>query len=81
MKIAVKRLQLTRQILDDDSFHAELNILKKLKHKNIVRFLGYCIHTENQEYIHRDQKILVERTERLLCFEYVPNGTIPKDGK
>ncbi|XP_076947851.1 putative receptor-like protein kinase At4g10390 [Bidens hawaiensis] len=39
----------------------ELQILTRLKHPNIVKFIGYCNDRED---------------ERALVFEYVPNGTL-----
>lgn len=52
-----------------------------VKHKNIVRFLGFCANTENIPW--KDPKssnyvryIYPERRERLLCFEYVGNGAL-----
>lgn len=41
-------------------FEAELEILCKLRHANIVNLLGYC----------------VEMGERLLIYEYMPHGTL-----
>ncbi|XP_062202371.1 cysteine-rich receptor-like protein kinase 19 isoform X2 [Phragmites australis] len=64
LKVAIKRCfssgsssdrkQLSRQ------FEAEIKVLLKLQHINIVKLLGYCI----------------ERGERILVYEYVPNGCL-----
>ncbi|CAN6342731.1 unnamed protein product [Urochloa humidicola] len=41
-------------------FEAEIRLLLNLRHKNIVNLLGYC----------------VERGERILVYEYMPNGSL-----
>jgi serine/threonine protein kinase len=71
MKVAVKRLL---PDVDDAKFHAEVDCLKKLRHKNIVQFVGYCIPRETVEL--EGRKFLLGIPERLLCFEYVPSGTV-----
>jgi len=50
-----------------------------VKHRNIVRFLGFCSQTEEQaqELGNAPQKvILAETRERLECFEYMSNGSL-----
>ncbi|XP_027115701.1 uncharacterized protein [Coffea arabica] len=43
-----------------DSFSAEIKTLGAIRHKNIVRFLGYCWN----------------RSTRLLMYDYMPNGSL-----
>lgn len=43
-----------------DSFSAEVKTLGSIRHKNIVRFLGYCWN----------------RNTRLLMYDYMPNGSL-----
>ena len=55
----------------------------KAKHKNIVRFLGYCANTENKAMKHSEsgepsKYIFAEMRERLLCFEYISNGSLDR---
>lgn len=60
-KVAVKRMDpqlVTGKGLQE--FQAEISMLGKVRHKNLVALLGYC--TENNE--------------RLLVYEYMPQGTL-----
>ncbi|KAJ0988932.1 hypothetical protein J5N97_007288 [Dioscorea zingiberensis] len=41
-------------------FHAEIDVLRKVRHRHLVALLGYCI----------------DGTERLLVYEYMPEGTL-----
>lgn len=45
-------------------------------HKNTVRLLGYCSHTEEKAMEMSGKIIMAEMRERLLCFEYVTNGSL-----
>ncbi|WVZ96313.1 hypothetical protein U9M48_041968 [Paspalum notatum var. saurae] len=74
--IAVKRLYSNRTI-EDKMFHQEVKSLMMVNHKNVVRFLGYCSHTEEQAFKSGEGKFLMAETrERLLCFEYMTNGSL-----
>ncbi|XP_072998617.1 receptor-like kinase TMK3 [Typha latifolia] len=59
--IAVKRMEasvLTNKALDE--FQAEIAVLTKVRHRNLVSILGYSI----------------EGSERLLVYEYMPQGAL-----
>lgn len=61
--IAVKRMEAT--VLSNkalDEFQAEIAILTKVRHRNLVSILGYC----------------VEGNERLLVYEYMPQGALSR---
>ncbi|KGN49948.1 probable receptor-like protein kinase At1g33260 [Cucumis sativus] len=58
MAAAVKILGASERL--NRMFRQELDILLKLRHRNIVNFVGYCD----------------ERDEGALVFEYVPNGNL-----
>ncbi|RWW56113.1 hypothetical protein BHE74_00037194 [Ensete ventricosum] len=61
--IAVKRMEsavLSSKALDE--FHAEIAVLSKVRHRNLVSILGYS----TEEY------------ERLLVYEYMPQGALSK---
>lgn len=76
MKVAIKKLSR----IDDFSekqFEDELKCLKRVKHKNIVRFLGYCCDTPKEvvEY-KKGEYVQAECRKRFLCFEYAPNKSL-----
>jgi serine/threonine protein kinase len=75
MKVAIKKLSR----IDDFSekqFEDELNCLKRVKHKNIVRFLGYCSDTQKEVVVYKGAYVLAECRKRFLCFEYAPNRSL-----
>lgn len=62
-KIAVKRMEsgvVTEKGLDE--FKSEITVLTRVRHKNLVALLGYCL----------------DGNERLLVFEYMPQGTLSR---
>nr|CAB3502688.1 unnamed protein product [Digitaria exilis] len=62
-EVAVKKLFQTSDI-DDIKFHGEVDCLIKAKHKNIVRFLGYCSDTQGQIEKHNGKSVMAEVLER-----------------
>uniref|UniRef100_A0ACD5XWB9 Uncharacterized protein n=1 Tax=Avena sativa TaxID=4498 RepID=A0ACD5XWB9_AVESA len=72
--IAVKRL--SRSHLQEKEFHREVQCLMKIKHKNIVRFLGYCADTQGNMEMYNGDFVMADVQQRLLCFEYLPNGSL-----
>lgn len=79
--VAVKKIiQLS---MDEKEYKRELECLLKVKHKNIVRFLGYCGDTQwdmrkikKKKKAKKEEIVQSNKEERLLCFEYVPHGAL-----
>lgn len=61
--IAVKKLQ-RKEKVEVEQFMNEVSILSGLKHKNLVKLEGYCVHSHGQSQ------------EGLLCYEYLPDGSL-----
>ncbi|WVZ88298.1 hypothetical protein U9M48_034834 [Paspalum notatum var. saurae] len=81
--VAVKKLKVKLYCDIDDlekTFEKEILCLTKAnKHKNIVRLLGYCPHMEYElTATHEGKNVLAHEVQRLLCFEYLSNGSIDK---
>ncbi|CAL4995414.1 unnamed protein product [Urochloa decumbens] len=73
--VAVKNLSQTLD-LDEKRFKQEVDSLMRVKHKNIVRFLGYCADTQGKICNYEGKNIMAEERQRLLCFEFLPKGSL-----
>ncbi|KAL6880190.1 hypothetical protein ACP4OV_011755 [Aristida adscensionis] len=73
--VAVKKLHHSVD-LTDDTFHREVACLMKVKHKNIVRFLGYCADTQGKMMEYQGRYVMADVRQRFLCFEYLSNGSL-----
>lgn len=67
--VAVKKLQHSS---DSGEISKEARHFMRLKHQNIVRFLGYCFETRPASVDHEGKKVYMQ--ENLLCLEYMPHG-------
>ncbi|KAM3335101.1 hypothetical protein ACQJBY_029486 [Aegilops geniculata] len=72
--VAVKKLSNT--YLYESKFQTEIQCLMKVKHRNVVRFLGYCCDTQGQVATHEGRFVMADIQERLLCFEFLPKGDL-----
>lgn len=61
--VAIKKLLISSDFPERSLDH-ELNIGARLHHKNVVKLLGYCLHTETEEYF--------------LVQEYIPKGSLKR---
>ncbi|VAH11992.1 unnamed protein product [Triticum turgidum subsp. durum] len=81
LAVAVKRIHINVDAVDDKLFRREFNSLWKTNnHQNVVRFLGFCSNSYQiriQEAGPEEIKLANVR-ERLLCFEYISNGSLDK---
>ena len=75
--VAVKRLFKSRAI-ENKMFHREVKSMMMVNHKNVVQFLGYCCHTEEEAFELDGNFGMAEVQERLLCFEYLRNGSLDR---
>lgn len=64
--------------LQEAKFIQEVDSLMRVKHKNIVRFLGYCSDTQGNMWKHEEKNIMAEERQRFLCFEFLPEGSLDK---
>ncbi|KAF7105537.1 hypothetical protein CFC21_106335 [Triticum aestivum] len=78
--VAVKRIYVTAHTIDDKLFRREFNSLRKINHQNVVRFLGFCSNTYQTpiQEAGSEEINLANVRERLLCFEYISNGSLDK---
>ncbi|XP_037465543.1 uncharacterized protein LOC119337485 isoform X3 [Triticum dicoccoides] len=72
--VAVKRL--THAYRHEAAFQREVECLVKTRHKSIIRFLGYCSDTQGSMGTYDGKFVMAETQQRLLCFEYLPNGSL-----
>lgn len=75
--VAVKKLSQTFEV-DEKKFNQEFESLMRVKHKNIVRFLGYCADTQGKVCKFEGKNVMAEERQRLLCFEFMPKGSLDK---
>ncbi|KAK1645785.1 hypothetical protein QYE76_063590 [Lolium multiflorum] len=73
--VAVKRLS-DSYMNYEEQFHREIECLIKAKHKNVVRFIGYCANSQGKAENYNGKFVIADVKQRLLCFEYLPQGTL-----
>jgi serine/threonine protein kinase len=69
--------------MDQKLFNREVqSLLKIIEHPNVVRFLVFYSNTHHEAVKENtgvsEKRCLVEIRERLLCFEYISNGSLEK---
>ncbi|GJN28150.1 hypothetical protein PR202_gb16239 [Eleusine coracana subsp. coracana] len=61
--VAVKKL-FNAFSMDDDKFTKEVSCLMRVKHKNVVRFLGYCADAQGKMLDYEGQKVIADERQR-----------------
>ncbi|CAN6351986.1 unnamed protein product [Urochloa humidicola] len=74
--IAVKKLTSTMPGLQDKQYENEVRHLMRLMHPNIVQLVGYFSETEEKLVLRNGKYVYAEKSERLLCLEYLPKGSL-----
>ena len=74
--IAVKKLNSSSPGVKDRHFENEASHLMRLKHPNVVLLVGWCSETEDICVQYNGKYICAEKSERLLCLEYMPKGSL-----
>lgn len=72
----MKKLIMSTAGMDDKQFMNEVQHAMDICHPNIVRLEGYCYQTEKVLVFHNGCYIFADEVQRLLCFEYLPNGSL-----
>ncbi|XP_066359606.1 uncharacterized protein [Miscanthus floridulus] len=75
MVVAVKKLRKIK-VLNEEDFQREIDCLIKAKHKNIVRFLGYCSETLHTRKPFEGRFVWADERQMLFCFEYHSKGSL-----
>jgi serine/threonine protein kinase len=70
--------KLSDAFMDETKFHREVECLMRVKHKNVVRFLGYCADRQGNMERYNGKLVMADVHQRLLCFEYIPKGSLDK---
>ncbi|XP_048546562.1 cysteine-rich receptor-like protein kinase 26 isoform X3 [Triticum urartu] len=77
--IAVRRIR-SNHSSSETYFHHEVDTMLNIEHENVVRLLGFCASTQQIAIKLEGLKehIYAEVRERLLCFEFIGNGSLQK---
>ncbi|VAH93721.1 cysteine-rich receptor-like protein kinase 26 [Triticum urartu] len=74
--VAVKRISIP--FMFEKEFHREVECLIKASHQNVIRFIGYCADSQGKAESYDGKFVMADVQQRLLCFEYLPHGTLDK---
>uniref|UniRef100_A0ACD5V167 Uncharacterized protein n=1 Tax=Avena sativa TaxID=4498 RepID=A0ACD5V167_AVESA len=77
-QIAVMKLQEENARIPADykTFKKEVQNVMVLKHENIVQLLGFCSETSKKLVLFEGMYTQTDITETLLCYEYLPVGSL-----
>jgi serine/threonine protein kinase len=60
----------------EDRFRNEVANHMAIQHENIVRLIGYCYEHTNKVVQDNGRYVIMENSESLLCYEYLPKGSL-----
>jgi len=75
--VAVKKLHNKIEVPEED-FLREVACLIEVKHRNIVRFLGYCYETQHTMELYQGRYVVADEWHMLFCFEFLSKGSLTK---
>ncbi|KAL6660664.1 hypothetical protein ACP70R_001699 [Stipagrostis hirtigluma subsp. patula] len=76
--IAVKLLGENCPVSHDKTFGNEVCNLMAATHENIVKLVGFCHESQKKVVEHNGKYIIVDVAEALLCYEFLPKGSLEK---
>ncbi|KAG2562380.1 hypothetical protein PVAP13_8KG261300 [Panicum virgatum] len=62
----------------EEEFDREVKNMLRVKHENIIRFLGYCSNTHKIYVEHEGKLTQAHVLDTMLCFEFASNGNLRK---
>lgn len=77
--IAVKKLAENAPIARDKVFNNEVQNIMAYRHENIVKLVGFCHEGQKKVVLNNGRYIVADVYEGLLCYEYLPMGSLQKN--
>jgi serine/threonine protein kinase len=77
--IAVKKLAENAPVARDKAFTNEVQNIMALQHDNIVKLVGFCHEGQKKVVLNNGRYIVADVFESLLCYEYLPMGSLQKN--
>ncbi|KAF7048052.1 hypothetical protein CFC21_056869 [Triticum aestivum] len=78
-RIAVKKLAESAPVSRDKAFTNEVQNIMALHHKNVVKLVGYYHEGQKKVVQNNGRYIVADVYESLLCYEYLPMGSLQKN--
>ncbi|KAM0849892.1 hypothetical protein ACQ4PT_053439 [Festuca glaucescens] len=77
--IMVNKLVENAPLACDRAFSNEVQNLMSLQNENVIQLLGYCYEGQKKVAQNNGRYIVVDVFEALLCYEYLPKGSLKKN--
>ncbi|KAF7079424.1 hypothetical protein CFC21_083656 [Triticum aestivum] len=75
----LKRLAENAPLPRDKAITNEVQNIMALKHDNIVKLVGFCHEGQKRVVLNNGRYIVADVFESLLCYEYLPKGSLLKN--